>query len=93
MVTRKQSQSVLLRNKALLRRIQGIKSEHPAWGYRRVWAYLRYREGFLVNKNASTGCSAKTICSQRRPEIIEPNAPQLALSQELTSLMKSGEST
>ena len=50
MVTRKQSQAVALRNKALLWKIQGIKSEHPAWGYRRVWAYLRYREGLLVNK-------------------------------------------
>lgn len=51
MITRKQSQAAALRNKALLRKIQGIKSEHPAWGYRRVWAYLRYREGLLVNQN------------------------------------------
>lgn len=50
MVTRKKSQSVALRNDALLARIKAIKADHPAWGYRRVWAYLRYREGLKVNK-------------------------------------------
>lgn len=24
--------------------------EHPFWGYRRVWAYLRYREGIQINQ-------------------------------------------
>lgn len=32
------------------KRIEAIKSEHPAWGCRRVWAYLKYREGDLVNQ-------------------------------------------
>ena len=50
MVARKQSQAIAKKNKALLDRIKTIKSEHPAWGHRRVWAYLRYREGLLVNK-------------------------------------------
>lgn len=50
MVKRKKSQSVIERNKALLKRIEAIKGDHPAWGYRRVWAYLRYREGLEVNK-------------------------------------------
>ncbi|MDA1353031.1 MAG: IS3 family transposase, partial [bacterium] len=31
--------------------IASIKSEHPLWGYRRVWAYLRYRDGIVVGKN------------------------------------------
>ncbi len=26
-----------------------IKSEHPFWGYRRVWSYLRFREHKIVN--------------------------------------------
>ena len=26
-----------------------IKSEHPFWGYRRVWSYLRFREHKILN--------------------------------------------
>ncbi len=37
-------------NELLLERIREIKAEHPFWGYRRVWAYLRYREEIPVNK-------------------------------------------
>lgn len=38
------------RNKGVLKRIEDLKKEHPLWGYRRVWAYLKYREGLPVNK-------------------------------------------
>ena len=38
------------RNKGMLRRIEEIKGEHPFWGYRRVWAYMRFREGLTINK-------------------------------------------
>lgn len=34
----------------ILPQIQSIKSDHPFWGYRRVWAYLKYRQGLPVNK-------------------------------------------
>ena len=44
------SDSVTLRNEYLLKRIKDIKAEHPFWGYRRVWAYLRYIDGLIVNK-------------------------------------------
>jgi putative transposase len=27
-----------------------LKAEHPLWGYRRVWAYMRYRQGLQINK-------------------------------------------
>jgi len=47
---RQKSQSVINRNQKLLERIKNIKAEHPLWGIRRVWSYLRFREGFLVNK-------------------------------------------
>lgn len=30
--------------------VQNIKSEHPFWGYRRVWAYMKYRQGQRINK-------------------------------------------
>lgn len=47
---RNTSYSVALRNEYLLERIKDIKAEHPFWGYRRVWAYLRYVDGLLVDK-------------------------------------------
>jgi len=37
-------------NKPILDRIEQLKAQHPFWGYRRIWAYLRYREGLDINK-------------------------------------------
>lgn len=34
----------------LLPLIRPLKSEHPFWGYRRVWAYMKYRLNQPVNK-------------------------------------------
>ena len=36
------------RNEEILSRIRDIKAEHPFWGYRRVWAYLKYRQGIVI---------------------------------------------
>jgi len=47
---RRASLSVAKRNEAVLERIRQIKSDHPFWGYRRVWAYLHYVDGLAVNK-------------------------------------------
>ena len=47
---RRQSESVLIRNEGLVDRIGQIKSDHPFWGYRRMWAYLKYVDGLTVNK-------------------------------------------
>ncbi len=47
---RNTSDSVTLHNQYVLKRIKDIKAEHPFWGYRRVWAYLRYINGLIVNK-------------------------------------------
>jgi len=38
------------KNKPILQRIRTLKADHPAWGYRRVWAYLKYREDLPVNQ-------------------------------------------
>jgi len=37
-------------NLALLERIRQLKADHPYWGYRRVWAYLKYQEKMAVNR-------------------------------------------
>lgn len=47
---RKKSSSVVNRNAALLNAIKELKAEHPLWGYRRVWSYLRFRQQIPVNK-------------------------------------------
>ncbi len=33
-----------------MKKICRLKKTHPAWGYRRVWAYLKFRENITVNK-------------------------------------------
>jgi putative transposase len=49
-LSRRRSPLVAHRNDALLRRVQALKAEHPFWGYRRIWAYLRFVEQWPVNK-------------------------------------------
>ena len=46
---------VAQRNAALLERIRGLKADHPFWGYRRIWAYLRYVDGLVVNQKRIYG--------------------------------------
>jgi putative transposase len=41
---------VTARNGALLERVRELKADHPFWGYRRVWAYLRYIDRLTVNQ-------------------------------------------
>jgi len=38
------------KNKELLTQIQNLKADHPFWGYRRIWAYLKYRQGITLNR-------------------------------------------
>jgi putative transposase len=49
-MSRQASPSVAQRNQGLLARIQALKAEHPFWGYRRIWAHLRFVEQLPVNK-------------------------------------------
>jgi putative transposase len=49
-MTRQPSPSVAQRNAALVQRIRALKAAHPFWGYRRLWAYLRFVEWGSVNK-------------------------------------------
>lgn len=46
---RKTSEPVAIRNKELLSLIESVKCDHPFWGYRRVWATVRFKHGFKVN--------------------------------------------
>ena len=48
---RQRSHSTQKRDQELLAMIQPIKIDHPLWGYRRVWAYLKYRQGYSTGIN------------------------------------------
>ncbi len=47
---RRASPKIAERNGELLKRIRELKAQHPFWGYRRIWAHLRFIDGLLVNK-------------------------------------------
>jgi transposase InsO family protein len=40
----------LQEDECLLSLIRPIKADHPFWGYRRIWAYMKYRLNQAVNK-------------------------------------------
>lgn len=48
---RQRSQATIQRDKELLALIQPIKTDHPLWGYRRIWAYLKYRQALTFGIN------------------------------------------
>lgn len=47
---RRESANTVERNLPVLERIREIKAEHPFWGYRRTWAYLKYVDNLEINK-------------------------------------------
>lgn len=49
MIKRKRPESRLKEDDILAEKISQIKMDHPFWGYRRVWASLRYRDRIPCN--------------------------------------------
>ena len=49
-MTRRRSVKVISRNAPVVEQIQALKADHPFWGYRRIWAYLRFVDGLAINK-------------------------------------------
>ncbi len=74
-------------NLRLLERIIELKSEHVAWGYRRIWAYLKFRENLVVNHKRiyrlmkqnnllvpkNLKLKAKRSSKTSKPKTLEPN--------------------
>jgi transposase InsO family protein len=72
---------------SLLEQIRVIKSEHPFWGYRRVWAYLRFIAQLPVNRKriyrllkennllvrAETRLLAKRVSNTKKPRPEQAN--------------------
>ena len=51
MVTLRQpSLAIARRNTPIFSHIKVIQQQHPFWGYRRIWAYLIYHDGIVINK-------------------------------------------
>jgi len=46
----KRRRSISSFNKELLSHIEKLKGEHPAWGYRRIWSYLKFHDKMSVNQ-------------------------------------------
>jgi putative transposase len=49
-MSRRHSPTIGQRNAPVLVRIQALKADHPFWGYRRIWAQLRFGEELVINK-------------------------------------------
>jgi transposase InsO family protein len=47
---RRASKAVIERNSPVVAMITEIKTDHPFWGYRRVWAHLKYVNGLEINR-------------------------------------------
>ena len=47
---RNESTLIIERNSPIVKRIRELKAEHPFWGYRRIWANLKYIDQCEINK-------------------------------------------
>jgi putative transposase len=86
-MSRQPSPLVTQRNDALVQRIRELKAEHPFWGYRRIWAYLRFVEHQPMNKKRilrlmrehqllvtpNLRLRAKRTSTGRKPKPTKPN--------------------
>lgn len=80
---RRRSKLVAQRDAELLSRIREIKADHPFWGYRRVWAHVKYVDRVIVNKkriyrvmreNALTVKPDRKLIAKRRSNRSKPRA-------------------
>jgi len=55
----------------LLLYIKELKMQYPFWGYRRIWAYLRYRQDIHINKKRVYRLMRENnlLCSVRRRKV------------------------
>ena len=84
---RRCSELVTARNAPIVERIRQIKSDHPFWGYRRVWAHLRFIDSLVINKKRvyrlmrrhnlivkpNHKLRAKRLSGRRKPRPDRPN--------------------
>jgi putative transposase len=84
---------VVTRNAALLERIRALKADHPFWGHRRVWAYLRYVEGLAVNQKRVYGTMKTNALLVYRTPNCAPSAERRPRSRGRRGPTSGGAST
>ena len=84
---RKASLKVQQRNESILSKIQALKTQYPFWGYRRIWAHLKFIDKMDVNKKRvlrlmkehhlvvshETKLKAKRTPEKSKPKAEKPN--------------------
>ena len=90
---RKRSQTRIHADLPILDRIQSIKLDHPLWGYRRVWAYLRFRENIVVGKNRIYRLMSEQNYLVQPDTKLKAKRCSSRKNQELKSPINSGEPT
>lgn len=84
---RQTSAKVARRNTEILQRIHALKAEHPFWGYRRIWAQLKFAHRLPVNKKRilrlmrehdllvkpNLRLKAKRTPTRSKPRAVRPN--------------------
>ncbi|RAL19972.1 IS3 family transposase [Lujinxingia litoralis] len=61
----------------LVERMQELVKEYPTWGYRRIWAWLRFRDLRCINKKrverlmCENGWQARCIVNTPRPRVVQ----------------------
>lgn len=84
---RQRSERIRESDREVLPLIRELKAEHPFWGYRRVWAYLKFVHRLLINRKrvfrlmkendllvkANEKLKARRSASTRKPKPERPN--------------------
>jgi len=97
-VKRQRPHARIMHDKGLIARLREIKADHPFWGYRRLWAHLRFVDQILVNKKRirrlvcenNLGVSANTrLRAKRTPQRSKPrpNVPNQWWGIDMTKVM------
>jgi len=81
-VTEKAERKVKEKDAEIIEKIKEIKTLHPFWGYRRITAWLKYRENIVINekrvrrimKEENLMMEAKKYKAKRTPQRRKPRA-------------------
>lgn len=98
---RKESAAAMERNSAIVERLRQVKGEHPFWGYRRMWAHLKFVDRLVVNKKRVLRLTQKnglSVKSDRRLKAIrtpyrnkpKPTRPNQWWDIDMTKVMVDG---
>jgi len=98
---RQEAAATVERNLLIVARIKEVKAEHPFWGYRRMWAYLKYVDNLAINKKRvfrlmqkhdllvkpDTKLKAKRTSGRSKPR---PDKPNQWWGTDMTKVMVNG---